>query len=96
MQTIERLARDMLSPVLAECVKQRTALGSRKYGQRLDDNHQDDRAKAVHLLQEELDALQYALWLGDSCKARRYAAEAELTVARFGLTAEEIMTGGKR
>lgn len=56
--------RPMLSPLLAEALDTRTQEGLRKYGQTLDDNHKPDRAKAVHLLQELLDAAQYSEWLG--------------------------------
>lgn len=94
--TIEEQGRALLGPVLGEVLAQRTAAGVAKYGQRLDDNHQPDRAKAVHLVQELLDAVQYALWLGETRKAARLAAEAELTAGLHGLTAEEIMAGGKQ
>lgn len=94
--TIEDTGRALLGPVLAEVLKQRTAAGVAKYGQRLDQNHQPDRAKAVHLVQEELDAMQYALWLGNTRKAARHATEAEITAATYDLTLEEIMNGGKR
>lgn len=96
MTTIEAQAQALLGPVLAEAVRQRTAAGIAKYGQRLDDNHQPDRAKAVHLAQELLDAIQYALWLGNERQAARLATEAEITAAVFGLTLEEIMEGGKQ
>ena len=93
--TIEEQACGMVGTILADCIRQRTAAGVAKYGQRLDDNHQPDRAKAVHLVQEELDAMQYSLWLGNRRKAARHATEAMLTAALYGLTAEEIMQGGK-
>ena len=96
MTTIEEQGRALLGPVLGSVLAQRTAAGVAKYGQRLDDNHQPDRAKAVHLVQEELDAMQYALWLGNRRKAARHATETEITAALYGLTAEEIMAGGKQ
>lgn len=94
--TIEGRARALLSPTLADCVQQRTAAGVAKYGQTLDDNHQPDRAKAVHLVQELLDAIQYALWLGDDGLAEMLAADTETIVLRHGLSTAEIMAGGKQ
>ena len=96
MTTIEDQGRALLGSILGEVLAQRTAAGVAKYGQTLDQNHQPDRAKAVHLVQEELDAMQYALWLGNTRKAARHATEAEITVALYGLTVTEIMTGGKQ
>lgn len=93
--TIEAHACALLSSTLADVVRQRTALGVAKYGQRLDDNHQPSRARAVHLVQELLDAVQYALWLGDPRTASRCAGEAEVITRRYELTSEEIMAGGK-
>ncbi len=93
--SIEDQARALLNPVLGECVRQRTAAGVAKYGQRLDDNHQPHRAKAVHLVQELLDASQYALWMGDSYWASEIALLANEVQATVGLSTEEIMSGGK-
>lgn len=93
--TIEEQACELLSPRLAACIRQRTQLGIRKYGQRLDHNLQPTRARAVHLVQELLDGLQYALWLGEQKTARRLAVEAILVSRRYGLTVSEIMNGGK-
>ncbi|MFK7601872.1 hypothetical protein ACI3L1_06635 [Deinococcus sp. SM5_A1] len=94
--TIEDQARAILSPVLGECIRQRTAAGVAKYGQTLDDNHQPRRAKIVHLVQELLDGVQYALWVGYPDIADRLASEADALADLFGLTAEEIMEGGKQ
>jgi hypothetical protein len=63
MTTIADRVRPYLSPLLAQALDTRTAEGLRKYGQTLDNNHKPDRAKAVHLLQELIDASQYAEWL---------------------------------
>lgn len=95
LPTIEEQACGLVGPVLAECIKQRTAAGISKYGQRLDDNHQPDRAKAVHLVQELLDATQYALWLEWDDMAGHTAALASNVTAYFELTASEIVRGGK-
>lgn len=94
--TIEDQARAMLGTVLGECIRQRTELGIQKYGQRLDDNPQPYRAKAIHLIQELLDAMQYAIWVGDRVTARKLARMAEGYARLFSLTAEEIMAGGKQ
>ncbi len=40
----------------------RVQLGWKKYGQSLDDNIKTERQKAVHLLMELFDALQYLEW----------------------------------
>lgn len=95
MQTIEEQVRALLNPVLGECVRQRTALGVKKYGQTLDHNHQPERAKAVHAVQEALDLAQYLLWMGRRGDAVAAAGLAVDLQECYGLTAEEIMTGGK-
>lgn len=95
--TIEDQAQALLeNPVLKEAVRRRAEAGVAKYGQRLEENHQPMKARAVHLVQELLDGCQYALWLGNSRAAARLATEADLTVALFGLTLTDIMEGGKQ
>lgn len=93
--SIEEQACELLSPRLAACIRQRTQLGIRKYGQRLDHNPQPLRARAVHLVQELLDGIQYALWLGETQTASRLAVEAILLSKKYALTVSEIMNGGK-
>jgi hypothetical protein len=39
--------------------------GIAKYGQTLDDNQKEPAQKAIHALQEIVDAMQYMNWLGD-------------------------------
>lgn len=95
VSSIEQRAQALLTPTLAECVRQRTAAGVAKYGQTLDDNHQPMRARAVHLIQELLDGVQYALWCDDPATAEQCAALAAVYELRYGLSAEEIMQGGK-
>ena len=63
--TIEDRARALLCPELATALSQRAEYGVQKYGQRLDDNDQPARAWIIHLAQELLDALQYALKAGE-------------------------------
>ncbi|WP_019008960.1 hypothetical protein [Deinococcus aquatilis] len=94
--TIEDQARHLLNPVLGECVRQRTAAGVAKYGQRLDDNYQPHEAKAVHLVQELMDACQYALWMDLPGLASNLAAIANDVQSATSLTAEQIMAGGKQ
>lgn len=94
--TIEVQVQALVGPVLAECVRQRTAFGVAKYGQRLEDNHQPDRAKSVHLVQELLDAAQYATWRGNHGMAEMLGVMADAVVAQDALTVEEIMAGGKQ
>jgi len=67
-----------------------------KYGQRLEDNHQPDRAKAVHLIQELLDAAQYAAWLERWFIAAEMTQTANRLQVEWGLSAAEIMAGGKQ
>jgi len=94
--TIEQKARALLNTTLGECVRQRTRAGVKKYGQTLDDNHQPDRAKAVHLVQELLDATQYAVWADLPDVAATAGRLANTVQKQFGLTADEIMKGGKQ
>lgn len=96
MTTIEERACGMLSARLAACIRQRTQLGIRKYGQRLDDNPQPERAKAVHLVQELLDGMQYAIWLEDVGLAEDLAIRAEKIARKYRLTFTEIVEGGKQ
>lgn len=93
---IEERARQLLNPVLSEAVKQRTEAGVKKYGQRLDDNHQPERAKAIHLIQELMDGCQYALWLDLNGLARTLAKAANGVQQQYGLSVTEIMEGGKQ
>lgn len=95
MSTIEEQAREVLSPVLGECIRQRTEAGVRKYGQTLDDNHQPDRARVIHAVQEGLDMVQYLLWAGVTSYAYEVALLTNDLQGTFHLTAEEIMAGGK-
>jgi DNA-binding CsgD family transcriptional regulator len=94
--TIEQKARALLNSTLGECVRQRTRAGVKKYGQTLDDNHQPDRAKAVHLLQELMDACQYAIWAELPDVAATAGRLANTVQKQFQLTADEIMKGGKQ
>ena len=93
--TIEEQARALLSPVLGECVRQRTEFGKAKYGQTLDHNHQSERAKVIHLMQELLDGVQYACWAGLSSYAWELAQMADDLRCTYNLTVEEIVSGGK-
>ena len=52
----------LLDPTLHAVVDHRAAEGLRKDGQTIDDNAKPRRAKAVHLMQELLDAMQYVAW----------------------------------
>ena len=63
-QIAEEVKSALGSPLLRQVVDARVALGVKKYGQTLDDNEKPDRAKAVHLIQELLDAMQYVTWHG--------------------------------
>ena len=94
--SIEQRVASRLNPVLAECLRQRTELGVKKYGQRLDDNEQDERSKAVHVIQELLDAAQYAEWMGHSYSVSVLTDLANVYQGMYELTAEEIMAGGKQ
>ena len=95
MTTIEDQARELLSPVLRQCLRERTQAGVRKYGQRLDENDQPDRARIIHAVQEGLDMVQYLLWAGMSSYAYEVALLTNDLQGTFNLTADEIMAGGK-
>lgn len=94
--TIEAQACELLHPVLAECVQQRTAVGVAKYGQRLEDNPEPERARIIHAMQEGLDMVQYLLWAGLSAYASQVAEIVNELRGDFALNAEEIMVGGKQ
>ena len=51
-----------LLPGLRDLIVHRAEEGKAKYGQYLSDNPRTEREKAVHQLQELLDALNYELW----------------------------------
>lgn len=93
--TIEDRACALLHPELAQAVRQRTEFGIRKYGQRLDDNHQPMRAWLIHIIQEALDGCQYALRADEVALAGEFAEIANDLQERHQLTAAEIMAGGK-
>ncbi|ADY27801.1 hypothetical protein Deipr_2701 (plasmid) [Deinococcus proteolyticus MRP] len=90
----------LLPPDLAPAVLERERLGVLKYGQYLDDNHQPQRARAVHLVQELLDGANYALWLASPIRSRLLAVLLAFLVKwlcrRYHLTAQDIIDGGKR
>lgn len=95
-RTIEAQACELLHPVLAECVQQRTAAGVAKYGQRLEDNPQPERARIIHAVQEGLDMVQYLLWAGLPSYAYQVAEVVNELRGDFALNAEEVMAGGKQ
>lgn len=94
--TIEDRVKRHLNPVLAECLTQRTAAGVAKYGQRLEENDQPVKARVIHLIQELLDAAQYAEWIGDYYLMAFCAETTNIYQVQHALTAEEIMSGGKK
>ena len=65
VSAIAEAAKLLLDPRLHAVVDTRTAEGLAKYGQTLDDNLKSEREKVAHLMQELLDAIQYALWRTD-------------------------------
>ena len=95
IRAIERQSCAALDRVLAECVRQRTELGTKKYGQVLDDNPQPQAARDIHALQEMIDGVQYLYWAGRESFAYRLAELANELRAETGLSAAEIMAGGK-
>ncbi|WP_261665252.1 hypothetical protein [Deinococcus sp. Marseille-Q6407] len=89
-----------LPPDLAPAVLERERIGVRKYGQYMDDNHQPQRARAVHLVQEKLDGLNYSEWLAGPWWLRVFdwidVLHVRLMARRYRLTAQDIIKGGKR
>ena len=61
---IAEKVKNRLPVELRAAIDTRVELGWKKYGQSLDDNIKTPRQKAVHLLQELMDALQYVEWGG--------------------------------
>lgn len=96
MRVIEQGAKNLLNDTLGECITQRTEAGRAKYGQTLDDNAVPTPERYIHLIQELLDGVQYALWAIDTETAWALAEIANKIQEREGLTAEQIMAGGKR
>ena len=88
---IAETAKLLLDPRLHAVVDTRTAEGLAKYRQTLDDNLKSEREKVAHLMQELLDAIQYALWQTDPELALRLAAMAnELLASMPDLTYEAL------
>ena len=87
-----RDAADLL-PELREVFYARAQEGFEKYGQYLSQNTKPERHKAVHALQEDMDALLYELW-AQSPSARRIELRLELMRNRLAefpdLTFEEL------
>ena len=50
-------------PDIQALINNQTRIGLEKYGQTLDDNEKDNKAKAVHIVQELIDTMQYFVWL---------------------------------
>lgn len=94
--SIEAQAAQLVSPPLQVALRQRTQAGIEKYGQRLEANPQPLRARAVHLVQELLDGLQYALWMNEPAIATVLAIQADHITSAYQLTAQEIVEGGKQ
>lgn len=63
--------KQFLVPALHPVVDARVEEGLRKYGQTLDDNVKPERAKAVHQLQELLDAMNYRAWRANDTVGER-------------------------
>ena len=95
-ETIAVRCKRRLHPELAKALDTRTQLGIEKYGQRLDENDKPLRAKVIHLMQELLDAQQYAEWAGRDTDALELANIANDLQCEFDLAADEIVAGGKQ
>lgn len=94
---IAEAAKRLLDPRLHAVVDTRTAEGLAKYGQTLDADVKSRREKGAHLMQELLDAIQYAIWQADperplsASLARRLASMAnELLASMPDLTYEAL------
>lgn len=97
VSVIAETAKLLLDPRLHAVVDTRTAEGLAKYGQTLDADVKSRREKGAHLMQELLDAIQYAIWQADperplsASLARRLASMAnELLASMPDLTYEAL------
>lgn len=89
-----------LLPALHPVVDARVEEGIRTYGQTLDDNVKPERAKAVHQLQELLDAMKYRRWRSTATVGERPGTpeladlaerRQEMDLARLAGMANEII-----
>ena len=94
---IAEKVKNNLPTSLHAVIDTRVELGWKKYGQSLDDNVKTDRQKAVHLLQELLDAMQYVEWGGLKTVGSRYVVRENLKeciqlilTENFDLTLDEL------
>jgi hypothetical protein len=96
--TIEQKAIEMLQgdDVLIEVLKSRNAYGLKKYGKSLDDNDIPKRERAIHAIQELLDAGQYLDWCGFRMYTEYIYEVAKILQLYYHLTAQEIIEGGKK
>lgn len=96
--TIEQKAIDMLqgNDVLIEVLKSRNAYGLKKYGKSLDDNNIPERERAIHAIQELLDATQYLIWIQWWGCAEDLANITVDLQDYYNLSAQEIIDGGKK
>jgi hypothetical protein len=104
--TIADEVKQMLASVgddgrLRALVDAQTAIVVAKYGQTFDDNVKESRAKAVHIVQELIDAMQYSVWLKNDYTSEYifnylktdldiWARTAQMLVSEFNLTLEEL------
>ena len=70
-----------LLPALHPVVDARVEEGIKKYGQTLDDNVKPERAKAVHQLQELLDAMKYRRWRSTATVGERFPTREQVYLA---------------
>lgn len=97
--TIEQKAEQMLqgNDVLIEVLKSRNAYGLKKYGKSLDDNDIPERERAIHAIQELLDAGQYLIWTEWSRLWCGHLFDMAMAIQEYyNLTAQEIIEGGKK
>lgn len=92
---IARHVAERLDLEMGRALHHRVHVGLLKYGQVLDDNHQEQRAKMVHLVQEGLDAAQYAAWGGEGGEMEEQVAMVNRIARKYRLTAHDIAQGGK-
>lgn len=57
-----------IDETLITLIKERTAQGKQEYGQTLDDNPAQMLERLQHLLEEQIDAAKYTIWIMNKIK----------------------------
>lgn len=68
-----------------------TEIGVKKYGQTLDDNKKEPKAKAVHIIQELIDAMQYSQWLLNDATDERAVNTLTYNIKQYAIHCNSLM-----